>query len=189
MNIRLIWVKPEVHILPKLNFFLSTKLKIRFRNIRTCVRFGIFNCVVELWEWRRSPTDRHHRYHTAVCRECHPVDPVHRSCLPWQERVGTASSRTSHWKSMYIGIFVVDEGLFKIFFPYRSKQLITDPGFDIVDCRWRDWQKPFSHMSMPNQNACPVMNQGILFVNHRFGDKKLVKWKVDIKCCMLEVVF
>lgn len=125
MNIRLIWVKPEVHILPKLNFFLSTKLKIRFRIIRTCVRFGIFNCVVELWEWRRSPTDRHHRYHTAVCRECHPVDPVHRSCLPWQERVGTASSRTSHWKSMYIGIFVIHEVFFKSFFFGENNQLLT----------------------------------------------------------------
>lgn len=72
-----------------------------------------FNCVVELWEWRGSPTDRHHGYHTAVCRERHPVDPVHRSCLPWQECLGTASSRTSHWKSMFIGISVVPEGFKK----------------------------------------------------------------------------
>lgn len=131
-----------------------------------------FNCVVELWEWRGSPTDRHHGHHTAVCRERHPVDPVHRSCLPWQERLGTAGSRTSHWKSMFIGISVVPEGFKKkISFPYRSKQLNTDTGFVVVDCRWRDWRRPFSPTSTPNQSACLVMNQGIMFGNHRFGDK------------------
>lgn len=148
-----------------------------------------FNCVVELWEWRGSPTDCHHGYHTAVCWERHPVDPVHRSCLPWQECPGTAGSRTSHWKSMYRGISVVPEGFKKKKNSYQSKQHITDPGFDGVDCRWRDWRRPFSPTSTPNQSACPVMNQGILFGNHWFGDKKLVKWIVDIKCCMLEVVF
>lgn len=86
-----------------------------------------FNCVVELWEWRGSPTDRHHGYHTAVCRERHPVDPVHRSCLPWQERLGTASSRTSHWQSMFLGIFVLHKGLKKkkFFHINQNNRLLT----------------------------------------------------------------
>lgn len=130
----------------------------------TCRWF--FYCVVELWEWRGSPTDSHHRYHTALCRECHLVDPVHRSCLPWQECLGTASSRASHGKGMWKEIFVFYKS-----FSFDQTTNHPDPGFDVVDCRWRDWQKPFSPMSMPNQNACPVMNQGILFGNHRFGDK------------------
>lgn len=137
-----------------------------------------FDCVVELWEWRGSPTDRHHGYHTAVCRERHPVDPVHRSCLPWQECLGTASSRTSHWKSMFIGISVVPEGFKKkISFPYRSKQLNTDTGFVVVDCRWRDWRRPFSPTSTPNQSACLVMNQGIMFGNHWFWRQKTGQMK------------
>lgn len=148
-----------------------------------------FNCAVELWEWRGSPTDRHHGHHTAVCRERHPVDPVHRSCLPWQECPGTAGSRTSHWKSMYRGISVVPEGFKKKKFHISQNNilLILDLMVLIVG---EEIGGGLFHPRVRQTRVLVLLWTKVFYLEIiGFGDKKLVKWIVDIKCCMLEVVF